>query len=481
MGGSGAQDGQQAAGPGVRFAFVGAGVSPASCASFMRQVNVALLGAGTVGGGVVNGLRRNGPLMASRLGVDLQVCRVVVRDARKRRDFEVPDRLISADWKAAVNDPETQVVVELVGGTTVAREMVLGALRAGKRVVTANKALLSAHGEELFEAATRHGAGLYYEASVAGGIPIIKVLREALIGNRIERLYGILNGTCNYILTRMKAERAEFEAVLSDAQRLGYAEADPGLDVDGYDALHKTGILASLAHGFWVDVDDVAVEGIRNVTPLDMEFAGQLGYTIKLLAAIKTVEGRTTKGRSKRGAKPGTCISVSMCPTLVPNGHVMASVAGVFNAVYVRGDIVGDTLLYGRGAGRDATASAVLSDLADAALDLGGGGKDRMPPFVPHEEFGRVVPSGDVVSGHYLRLNVTDRPGVLARIATVLARNKIGISSVIQPGGHEGKSVPLILMLHDAPRRSVDKAMAVIRRLPVVKAEPALFRVENFD
>jgi homoserine dehydrogenase len=419
--------------------------------------------------------------MASRLGVDLQIRRVVVRDVRKTRDFEVPERLISTDWKAAVTDPEIQVVVELVGGTTLARDMVLGALRAGKRVVTANKALLSAHGEELFEAAVRHGAGLYYEASVAGGIPIIKVLREALVGNRIARLYGILNGTCNYILTRMKAERAEFGAVLADAQRLGYAEADPGLDVDGYDALHKTGILASLAHGFWVDVDDVAVEGIRNVTPLDMEFAGQMGYTIKLLAAIKTVEGGTTKGRTKGSGKTGAHVSISVCPTLVPNSHVMASVAGVFNAVYVRGDIVGDTLYYGRGAGRDATASAVLSDLADAALDLNCGGEERIPPFVPHERHGAVVASGEMVSGHYLRLNVTDRPGVLARIATQLARNKIGISSVIQPEGHEGESVPLILMLHDAPRKSVDRAMTAIRRLPVVKAEPALFRVENFE
>jgi len=444
----------------------------------MRLVNVALLGAGTVGGGVVNGLRRNGSLMASRLGVDLQIRRVVVRDVAKVRDFELTGGMVSDDWKAAVTDPDIQVVVELVGGTTTAREMVVGALRAGKRVVTANKALLSAHGEELFAVAARHHAGLYYEASVAGGVPIIKVLREALIGNRIARLYGILNGTCNYILTRMKAEKAEFGAILADAQRLGYAEADPGLDVDGYDALHKAGILASLAHGFWVDVDEVGVEGIRNVTPMDIEFAGQLGYTIKLLAAIKAVS--VTRGGKGRASKAGARISMSVCPTLVPNRHVMASVSDVFNAVFVRGDISGDTLYYGRGAGRDATASAVLSDLADAALDLKAG-QDRLPPFVPHEQNGEVVPPGDVISSHYLRLKVTDRPGVLARIATVLARNKIGISSVIQPEGHEGESVPLILMLHDAPRQSVDRALSAIRRLPVVKADPALFRVENFD
>jgi homoserine dehydrogenase len=310
----------------------------------MRQVNVAILGGGTVGGGVVEGVHRNGALMASRLGVALQVRHLVVRDPRKKRDFEVAPGLVSSDWRRAVEDPATEIVVELVGGTTTAREMVLASLKAGKPVVTANKALLSAHGEELFQAASESGTNLYYEASVAGGIPIIKVLREALVGNRITRLYGILNGTCNYILTRMQSEGGEFGAVLADAQKLGYAEADPALDVDGHDALHKTGILASLAHGFWVDVDDVAVEGIRQVTPLDMKFAGQMGYTIKLLAAIKTVapaaatKSARQKGKGKaRQAGPGMRVSISVCPTLVPNSHVMASVAGVFNAVSWRG------------------------------------------------------------------------------------------------------------------------------------------------
>ncbi len=457
----------------------------------MRQVNVAILGAGTVGGGVFDALRRNGALMASRLGVQLRVNHVVVRDPGKARDFEVPPGLISTEWRQAVADPETHVVVEMVGGTGTAREMALATLRAGKPLVTANKALLSAHGEELFSAARAGGRSLYYEASVGGGIPIIKVLREALVGNRITHLYGILNGTCNYILTRMQAERGEFGAVLADAQRLGYAEADASLDVDGLDALHKTGILASLAHGFWVDVADVAVEGIRPVSALDIQFAGQLGYTIKLLAAIKTVAvpersvrgAGKVKGRARTQGRSGavrSCISVSVGPTLVPNRHVLASVGGVFNAVFVRGDIVGDTLYYGRGAGRDATASAVLSDLADAALDLTNGGADRMPPFVPHERNGGLLPGGEIVSGYYLRLSVTDRPGVLARVATHLARNHIGISSVIQPEGHEGASVPLILMLHDAPRAAVDRALAGIRRLPVVKGDPALFRVETF-
>ncbi|MBX3745690.1 MAG: homoserine dehydrogenase [Verrucomicrobiae bacterium] len=449
----------------------------------MRQVNVAILGAGTVGGGVVDAVHRNGALMASRLGLALKVHRVVVRDARKPRNLAVDRKAISTDWRQAVADPETHIVVELVGGVTQARDMVLEALRSGKPVVTANKALLSAHGEELFAAARSAGTGLYYEASVAGGIPIIKVLREALIGNRITRAFGILNGTCNYILTRMREERGEFEAVLADAQRLGYAEAEPSLDVDGTDALHKTGILASLAHGFWVDVREVAVEGIRGITPLDMEFAEQLGYTIKLLSAIKPVDAPRSgrgAGRGRRGTVSGPRVSVTVGPTLVPNGHVLASVGGVYNAVFLRGDIVGDTLFYGRGAGREATASAVLSDLADAALDMRCGAHDRVPPFVPHERNGAVLPAGEVVSSHYLRLWVTDRPGVLARVAAILARQQIGISSVIQPEGHEGESVPLIFMLHDARRSAVDLAIRAIRRLPVVKAEPALFRVETF-
>ncbi len=441
----------------------------------MRQVNVVILGAGTVGGGVIEALQRNGALMASRLGIGVRLHRVIVRDPSRRRDFEIPRGLLGTDWKAAIADPQAHIVVELAGGTTEARDMALTTLRAGKPLVTANKALLSAHGEELFTAALEGGSSLYYEASVAGGIPIIKVMREALIGNRFTRLFGILNGTCNYILTRMHAERAAFEPVLADAQRLGYAEADPSLDVDGMDALHKAGILASLAHGFWVDVREVAVEGIRRITPLDMEFAAQMGYTIKLLAAIKTVE-RPRGARSK-----GACISVSVCPTLVPNQHVLASVGGVYNAVFVRGDIVGDTLFYGRGAGRHATASAVLSDLADAALDLKSGVDVRLRPFVPHDRHGCVLKPGEVVSAHYLRLSVTDRPGVLARISTILARNQIGISSVIQPEGHEGESVPLIFMVHDAPRSAVDRALSAIRRLNVVKGEPALFRVETFD
>jgi homoserine dehydrogenase len=368
------------------------------------------------------------------------------------------------------------IVVELMGGTTLARDVVLAALRQGKPVVLANKALLSAHGEELFATAQNFGTNLYYEASVAGGIPIIKVLRESLIGNRITRIYGIVNGTCNYILTRMKQEGADFEDVLADAQKLGFAEAEPSLDVDGHDAAHKTGILASLAHGFWVNPKDIYVEGIRQISTLDITYATQLGYTIKLLGIVKKHPPSVT---AKKGATAN--VQVSVYPALVPNSHVLASVGSVYNAILVRGDIVGDTLYYGRGAGQDPTASSVLSDLADAALDFKCSSKNRVPPFVPHERDGAVTKIDDVISRYYLRLTVVDRPGTLAKIATILGAAKIGISSVIQPEGQHGESVPLILMIHDAPNAAMKKALAKIRRLPVIKAEPLLIRVENFD
>jgi len=444
----------------------------------MRQVNLGIIGGGTVGGGVFQAIQRNGALMASRLGVSLTVARVAVRDLKKARAVKIPADLLTTDWHSVVADPAVNLVVELMGGTTTARQVVLAALKLGKPVVTANKALLSAHGEELFEAAQQYGTNLYYEASVAGGIPIIKVLREGLIGNRITRLFGIVNGTCNYILTRMKDEGADFAAVLADAQRLGYAESPPDLDIDGHDAAHKTGILASLAHGFWVNPKQIYTEGIRNITRQDIEFAGKLGYTIRLLGCVKTANGAGRKSTSRN--RP-SAIQVSVYPALVPNSHVLANVNGVFNAVYVRGDVVGDTLYYGRGAGQDATASAVLSDLADAALDLKCGTKNRIPPFIPHERAGAVLPMDDVVSRYYVRLTVEDRPGVFAKIAGILAKAKIGISSIIQPEGHDGVTVPVILMIHDAPNAAMRKALAAVAKLPVVKSAPVMIRVESFE
>jgi homoserine dehydrogenase len=440
----------------------------------MQQVNLGMIGGGTVGGGVFQALVRNGGLMASRIGVKVAVRKVAVKSPEKRRAHAIPRALLTDNWREVVESPDIHIVAELVGGTTVAREAILRALELGKPVVTANKALLSAHGEELFAAAKQFGANLYYEASVCGGIPIIKSLREGFVGNRITALYGIVNGTCNYILTRMKLEGADFTNVLEDAQRLGYAETPPDLDIDGHDAAHKIGILASLAHGFWVNPKRIYVEGIRNISALDIRFAGKLGYTIKLLGIVKKAEA------AGAGSKRDCDVQVSVYPTLIPNTHVLASVNYAFNAVFVHGDIVGDSLFYGRGAGKDATASAVLSDLADAALDLKFGNQHRVPPFVPHECAGTALPIEDCLSEYFVRLHVVDRPGVLAKIATIFGESKIGISSVIQPEGHEGRSVPLIFMLHRAPNGAAIRALKKIGRLPAVKARPVMIRVENF-
>jgi homoserine dehydrogenase len=376
---------------------------------------------------------------------------------------------MTTDWKAVVNDRHVHVVLELVGGTTIAREMILAALALGKPVITANKALISAHGEQLFAAAKASGANLFYEASVAGGIPIIKALREGFVGNRITHIYGIVNGTCNYILSRMKLEGLDFAPALEEAQRLGYAEADPSLDIDGFDSEHKIGILASLAHGFWVQPKQIYVEGIRAITRTDMEFAGKLGHTIKLLGVVKLHPAARRK-----------TIQVSVYPALVPNEHAMARVNHVFNAVFCRGDVVGDTLFYGRGAGKDATASAVLSDIADAVLDLKHHAQGRVPAFVPYDGRGDVLPIARVLSRYYLRFNVANTPATLSRISSILAAFKIGIDSVIQPKGRGGKSVPLILMTRQAPDAALRRALAKIASLPVVEAQPIVIRVENF-
>ncbi len=434
----------------------------------MQQINVGMIGGGTVGSGVGHALQENGGVLSARIGAKISLRRIAVKAFDEPRPYPIARSLMTTDWQEVVNDPQNQIIIELVGGTGIAKTIVLAALTKGKTVVTANKALLSAAGPELFAAAAKGGANLHYEASVCGGIPIIKSLREGFVANKFQAIYGIVNGTCNYILTRMKQEGADFATVLADAQQQGYAETPPDLDIDGHDAQHKIGILASLAHGFWVDHHDIHTEGIRDVSKIDMQFAQQLGYTIKLLGIAKP-------------AAPKSAIQVSVYPALIPSSHVLASVNGVFNACFVRGDVVGDTLFYGRGAGKDATASAVLSDVADAALDLKNGGATRLQPFVAYATKGCVVPMDELVSRYYVRLSVVDRPGVLAKIAAIFAAARIGISSVIQPEGHEGKSVPLIFMLHDAPNAAMRKALARIAKLSVVKAKPVMFRVEQLN
>jgi homoserine dehydrogenase len=443
----------------------------------MQQVNLGMIGGGTVGSGVFHALQLNGGLMASRIGVKVDVRNVAVKAFDEPRPYPIPKSAMTTDWQSVVNDPQVDVVAELAGGTTFARTMILAALKLGKPVVTANKALLSAHGEELFAAARQNGTNLYYEASVCGGIPIIKALREGFVANRFPLIYGIVNGTCNYILTRMTAEGKDFNDVLAEAQKLGYAEADPSLDVDGGDSAHKATILASLAHGFWTGFDNTYVEGIRHVSLFDIQIARELGYTIKLLAIIKSADNSDSAP-----------VEVRVHPTLIPHKHVLASVNGVFNGVVVRGDVVGDTMFYGRGAGADATASAVISDLADAALNLKFGSKQRIPSFVSHRLNARVRTIDEVESRYYLRLTVADRSGVIAKVSKVLADSDISISSVLQreapetrPSQPPSDHVPLIFMLHTAKDQAVRDAVAEIDRLDVVKDKTVVIRVESFD
>ena len=429
----------------------------------MKTIGIGLVGCGVVGGGVVRHLTANRALVAERAGVDLEIVRAAVRDTSKARGL--PAGCVTDDWREVVNDPSVAVVVELMGGTTEARKVAEAALEAGKPLVTANKALLADHGGELFALAEARKTTIYFEASVAGGIPIVKALREGLAANRILAIHGIINGTCNYILSRMADEGGDFATVLAEAKSLGYAETDDSLDVDGIDTAHKAVILASLAYGFWVRMDQVLIEGIRDVTADDVCFARKLGYTIKLLAHIKPDDDNA--------------VGVRVHPTLVPLGHVLASIGGVYNAVAVDGDVVGHTLFYGRGAGADATASAVLADIAEAAADHERGAGNRR--FAAHSFYGKTVAPDDLHTRFYLRLTVLNRPGVLARVAQILGDHSIGISSVFQPENHDGDSVPLVMLLDDAKQSVFQRALAALHALDVVSGRGQAIRVEDFS
>jgi homoserine dehydrogenase len=430
----------------------------------MQKIGIGLAGFGTVGAGVYHNLERNRVLLSQRLGIELAVKKIVVRDPAKARSIELPKELLVASWREMIDGPDIQIICELMGGTTDALELMLAAIARGKVVVTGNKALLAEHGREIFAAATKYRVPVFFEAAAAGGVPIIKALRESFVANHIRSMHGIINGTCNYILTQMTERGIGFEQALGEAQAGGYAEADPTLDINGWDAAHKAIILASLAYGFWVGMDQIFVEGIEKITADDIRFACELGYRIKLLGIIKADEDGS--------------IEVRVHPTLIPKTHVLASVNGVFNAIAATGDVVGDTLFYGRGAGQDPTASAVISDLAEAALAI------EAPRthfgFTPHALYGRCKPIGEIVCQYYLRVPVLDKPGTLAQVAGVLGSHNIGISSVIQPEGTEGESVPLVLMIHDATNAQMQSALEGIRALPSVKAEPQLIRVETF-
>jgi homoserine dehydrogenase len=426
-------------------------------------LRVGLAGLGTVGASVYRRLTSQKDLLRQRTGTEIRVDQVAVRRAERAREIGVPEKFAVADWRKLVANPNLDVIVELIGGTTDAFELIQQALQSGKHVITANKALLAERGAELFATALKRH--LLFEASVAGGIPIIRALREGLVANRILSIHGIINGTCNYILTRMNDEGLEFKDALAEAKRLGFAEADDSLDVDGHDTAHKAAVLAALAYGFWVPPGKLYTEGLRKVEKQDIVYARKLGYGLKLLAIIKT---------DAEGA-----VEVRVHPTLIPQSHVLASVSGVFNAVLVRGDVVGDTLYYGRGAGGDPTASSVVSDLAQIAAHFPQEQKTRN---VGHEALhSRLKTMDEIISRYYLRLLVVDRPGVLADVARVLASRQIGISSVIQPEAQAGEVTPLVLMLHDAPESQLLAAVCEISRIGAVKAPPVHLRVEDFE
>ena len=429
----------------------------------MKEVKVGIIGFGTVGAGVAENILKNSEVVAKRTGVKLVLTRIADLDITTDRGVAVPRELLTTD--AAVAIRESDIVVELVGGTTIAKKFILEAISAGKHVVTANKALLALHGKEIFDAAEKAGVDVCYEASVAGGIPIIKALREGLVSNRISRIYGIMNGTCNYILTRMENEGADVQTVLADAQKLGYAEANPSLDIDGFDTAHKTSILASLAFGRWFGMDPVFVEGIRDLALDDLRYADELGYRIKLLAIIKSNNGK---------------VQMRVHPTLIPKSTLLANISDVFNGVMVEGDAVGQTLFYGRGAGRSATASAVVADITDVALNIAAGSVRRIPAFRPGEQFEQVAAIDDISSRYYLRFMVKDCPGVLASITQILADRGISISSLIQHEryGADG-AVPLVILTHKANEREVRNALGEIDTLSINQSPVKLMRIED--
>ena len=429
----------------------------------MKEIGVGILGFGTVGAGVADGLLKHRGVMGERLGVDIALRRIADLDITTDRGVAVPSGALTTDAASVVSDPGVDIVVETIGGTGIARKLVLDALNAKKCVVTANKKLLAEYGREIFDTAAANGVDIYFGASVGGGIPIIRVLREGLAGNEIESIHGILNGTCNYILTRMEKEGLPFDEVLKDAQRLGYAEADPSLDIDGFDTAHKACILAALAYGFHPALSDVNVEGIRNLSGTDIRYAADFGCRIKLLAVV---------------AKDGDEVEVGVHPTLIPFSHMLSSVNDAFNAVMVKGDMSDRTMYYGRGAGRNPTASTVVGDIGDIARNLAHG-ETRYRRAAPTYADGsvRLRAAGDIVSKYYVRFMVADRPGAFGTIATILGKHGVSMSAATQKESCDSGFVPVVTLLHRARKSALDAALAEIKAAGVVSEDPVSLRM----
>ena len=432
------------------------------------QTGIGLAGFGTVGSGVWKIIERNGGLINSRSqgDVSLAIRKIAVRDLTKTRDVDAPNDLFTTNLMDVVEDPSVDIVVELIGGTTAAFDLVAAALKAQKPVVTGNKALLAERGAELFALSSEMKTSIYFEAAVAGGIPIIKAIQESLIGNQIEDIVGIINGTSNYILQRMTEEGLGYPEALKEAKDLGYAEADETLDVNGWDAAHKAILLGSLAHGFLIDPTDVYVRGIEKVIPLDISFASDLGYVVKLLSFVRLKENGAVEIRTQ--------------PSFISKKHILASVNGVFNAVAIKGDGLGESLFYGRGAGQEPTASSVISDLAEAARSIRNADSNR--GFLPHRSDGQLVPIAETETSYYIRFSVKDQLGVIADISRILADAGLGISgthSPVDPDNPDAEFVEMVFLLHSCPFGPLKTALAKVEELDCITARPVVFRIEK--
>jgi len=434
----------------------------------MKKIRIGLLGFGTVGSGTAKILLDNQDVIESRLGAGLELKWIADLDVKTDRGVSVDKRILTTDAHMVIDDPAVDIVVELIGGYDPAKSFILRAIEKGKHVVTANKALLAAHGDEIFSAASRQGVEVGFEASVGGGIPLIRSIKEGLVANRIEGLFGILNGTANYILTKMTDEGSPFADVLKEAQALGYAEADPTFDVEGIDAAHKLTILLSIAYGVPIDFKAVSTEGISRITPLDIRFMKEFGYRIKLLAISKD---------------DGEAIEARVHPTLIPEDSLLANVNEAYNALYLKGDAVGNIMLYGPGAGMMPTGSAVVSDLVDVARNALKGAIGRVP-MVGYQP-GSVKPRRikaieELDTQYYFRFSADDRPGVLSKISGILGKHDISIKSVHQKGRDVMGAVPIVMITHEARESSVKSALAEIDRLAVVRDKTVLIRIEDW-
>ena len=434
----------------------------------MKGIKVGLIGFGTVGAGVAKILRNNSRLIENHLGARIVLKRIADIDLRTDRGVKLRAGVLTPRVEDVIEDPEIDIVIELIGGIEPARTFVLRAIRKGKHVITANKALLALHGDEIFREANLKGVDINFEGSVGGGIPLIRSVKEGLVANRIDSIFGILNGTSNYILTKMTNEGRNFKEVLKEAQERGYAEADPTYDIEGIDAAHKLTILIRLAFGTSIQFNDISLGGISEITPLDIEFSREFGYRVKLLAIAKMDRGK---------------IEARVYPTMIPERHLLSTVEGVFNAIYIKGDAVGPTLFYGQGAGQMPTGSAVISDLVELARNLLTGALGRRVPLLSFQESAiERIPlkrMEEVVMPFYMRFSALDRPGVLSKISGILGKNDISISSVIQKGRKVNGAVPVVMMTHEAKEKNVHRAIKEIDRLDVILGKTMFLRVEN--